>query len=106
MAKTEPDNKAQLENKHTERNSQWYVYLLRCADTTLYAGVTTDCKRRVREHNGEIKGGAKYTRVRRPVELVWSEQCEDRSSACKREAQVKKMSRSQKAEMVKKSRES
>lgn len=88
-------------SKEPRAQSQWYVYLLCCADNTFYAGVTTDCKRRVREHNGLIKGGARYTQARRPVELVWSEPCADRSSACKREAQIKKLKRAQKELLVK-----
>lgn len=81
--------------------TQWYVYLLRCADDTLYAGVTTDLMRRVREHNGEFKNkGAKYTKVRRPVELVYSEECEDRSVAGKREYEIRTLSRTQKLELV------
>ena len=81
--------------------SQWYVYLLCCADNTYYAGVTTDCERRVRQHNGLIKGGARYTQARRPVRIVWYEPCDDRSSACKREAQLKKLTRAQKAALIK-----
>jgi putative endonuclease len=81
--------------------SQWYVYLLCCADNTYYAGVTTDCERRVREHNGIIKGGARYTQARRPVQIVWSEPCDDRSAACKREAQLKKLKRAQKEFLIK-----
>ena len=49
----------------------WWVYLVRCSDQTLYSGVTVDLTRRVRQHNGELVGGARYTRGRRPVELVW-----------------------------------
>jgi putative endonuclease len=87
----------------TIEEAQWYVYLLRCADHTLYTGVTTDCKRRLRQHNGEIKGGAKYTRVRQPVVLVWKERCENRSKACQREAQIKKLSRANKLKLIDKS---
>jgi len=76
----------------------WMVYIVRCSDDSLYTGVTTDAERRVNEHNGQGgKGkGAKYTRVRRPVFLVYSEYCNDRSDACKRESAIKKMSRNQK----------
>lgn len=92
----QPLRLADVKCLNTSPKSQWYVYLLRCADDTLYAGVTTDCERRLREHNGEKKGGAKYTRVRRPVAILWSQTCDDRSSACQREAQIKKMSRAKK----------
>ena len=62
----------------------WYVYLLRCADATLYCGVTTDMERRLREHNAGSRG-AKYTRARRPVELVCCVAQPDASSACRLE---------------------
>ena len=66
----------------------WYVYLLRCADATLYCGVTTDMERRLREHNAGSRG-AKYTRARRPVELVCCVAQPDASSACRLEREVK-----------------
>lgn len=74
----------------------WQVYLLRCADGTLYTGVARDIERRLRQHNGELVGGAAYTRARRPVELLWSEGCEDRSSAQQREAAIKRLTRKEK----------
>lgn len=80
--------------------SKWYVYIARCADSSLYTGVTTELKRREREHNGELQGGAKYTRVRRPVEIVWSEPHENRSDATKREYQIKRYSRKKKLALV------
>jgi len=80
--------------------NQWYVYMLRCADGSLYTGVSTDPQRRLREHNGEIKGGARYTRARRPVTLVWQEEQADRSSACKREVAVKALRRTAKLKLV------
>lgn len=79
--------------------STWHIYILRCADGTLYTGVTTDLARRVSEHNESLKG-AKYTRVRRPVLLVYSEAFEDRSAACVREAAIKKLSREEKSKLV------
>ena len=78
----------------------WYVYILRCADNTLYTGVTTDTERRTKEHNESNKLGARYTRARRPVELVFRETCDDRSSACKREAEIKKLSRTAKLKLI------
>lgn len=71
-----------------------YVYLLRCADGTLYTGYTTDLLRRERAHNAGR--GAKYTRSRRPVTLVWWEEQPDKSAALRREAAVKKLSRREK----------
>lgn len=79
----------------------WCVYLVRCADGSLYAGVTTDPERRLRQHNGELAGGARYTRARRPVELVYRERCQDRSAACQREAEIKSLSRPQKLALLK-----
>jgi len=78
----------------------YYVYILECRDTTLYTGITTDLVRRVFEHN-ESEKGAKYTKLRRPVKLVYSEECLDRSSASKREYTIKKLSREKKLELIK-----
>lgn len=74
----------------------WYVYILKCADDSLYAGVARDLQRRLRQHNGELVGGSRYTRGRRPVELLWSATEPDRSSAQRREASIKKLSREEK----------
>ncbi len=74
----------------------WFVYLLRCADGTLYCGVTTDIQRRLSEHNGLKPGGAKYTRARRPVHLCTYAACEGRSSAQKLEDVVRKLPRNKK----------
>lgn len=78
----------------------WYVYLLRCADNSLYAGIATDVERRVNEHNCSDKLGAKYTRGRRPVKLVYQESVLTRSAALKREHAIKKLSRVQKEALV------
>ncbi len=77
----------------------YFVYILKCADETLYTGITTDIKRRVEEHNSSEKG-AKYTKLRRPVDLVYSEESENRSTASKREYAIKKLSRAQKLELI------
>ncbi len=74
----------------------WQVYLLQCADGTLYTGIATDLTRRLRQHNGELAGGPKYTRGRRPVNLLWSATAGDRSAALRREAAIKKLSRDEK----------
>lgn len=76
--------------------SDWAVYLLRCADGTLYTGISTDPARRLRQHNGEINGGARYTRTRRPVELLYCLPCGDRSAASRKEAEIKSMCRADK----------
>ena len=78
----------------------YYVYIVECADKTLYTGIATELERRVEEHNNSEKG-AKYTRVRRPVKLVYSEEYPDRSAASKREYEIKKkMSRTQKLKLI------
>lgn len=79
--------------------NRWFVYFVRCNDDSLYCGVTTDIARREREHNETIKG-AKYTRVRRPVTMVYQLACTDRSAACKEEARLKKLSKAQKEALI------
>lgn len=78
----------------------WFVYILRCADNSLYTGITTDTCRRVQEHNQCNRLGARYTRARRPVTLVWQEPHSSRSSALKREAALKKLSRPAKEQLL------
>ncbi len=75
-------------------SSSWFVYLLRCADGTLYAGITTDLDRRVFEHTAG--SGARYTRARLPVELSHAAPAADRSAASRREAALKKLPRAAK----------
>lgn len=78
----------------------YYVYIVKCADETLYTGIAKELERRIDEHNGSDKG-AKYTRVRRPVTLVYSEAYADRSLASKREYEIKKkMSRAEKLKLI------
>ena len=77
----------------------YFVYIVQCSDDTLYTGITTDVKRRVDEHNNSYKG-AKYTKLRRPVALVYTEKSDNRSEASKREYVVKKLSRSEKLELI------
>ena len=77
----------------------YFVYMLRCSDATLYTGITTDLQRRIIEHNESPKG-AKYTSLRRPVELVYSEELPDRSSATKRECAIKKLTKVKKMELI------
>lgn len=74
----------------------WHVYLLECADRTLYCGVTRDLARRLDQHNGLAPGGARYTRPRRPVRLAASLPCPDRSEACRLEARIKRLPRGRK----------
>jgi putative endonuclease len=77
----------------------YFLYILRCSDDTLYTGITTDIQRRLEEHNSSTKG-AKYTRSRRPVALVYTEKFEDRSSASKREYIIKRLSRAKKLALI------
>jgi len=77
----------------------WQVYILKCVDGTFYAGITTDLKRRVDEHNGSVLG-AKYTAGRRPVQLVWSKKCKNRSAASKEESCIKKLKREEKSKLI------
>ena len=78
---------------------KWYVYILRCADNTLYTGITTDLKRRMTEHNAKTLG-AKYTKAKRPVTLVYREPANNRSEALKREAAIKTRSKEQKELLI------
>ena len=81
-----------------KRKSPWTVYILRCADGSLYTGVTRDVARRVKEHNSN-KLAARYTRARRPVMLVYQEPARTRSAACKREYQIKQLTRRDKLKL-------
>lgn len=74
----------------------WVVYLLECGDGTLYCGVTTDLPRRLAEHGGELPGGARYTRTRRPVRLAACASMPDRASACRAEARLKRLPKGRK----------
>ena len=89
--------------KELSTKSSWFVYMLRCIDGSLYTGVTTDLERRIKEHNGEgAKGrGAKYTKARRPVTLVYCEQSNNRSSSQVREGELRKLSKTQKEKIAK-----
>ncbi len=76
----------------------WLVYILRCADGTLYTGITTDLDKRVEAHN--LGRGAKYTRARLPIELLYREGAESRSHASRREAEIKRLSRQEKLSLI------
>lgn len=78
----------------------YFVYIIQCNDQTLYTGITTDLDRRINEHNNS-KLGAKYTKVRRPVNLVYSKEFIDRSEASKEESKIKKLSRQEKLDLLK-----
>ena len=76
----------------------WYLYILRCRDDSLYTGITTDVQSRLEAHRAGK--GAKYTRGRAPLELVYSETCGDHSTALKREAQLKSLPRAGKMKLI------
>ena len=78
---------------------EWFVYIIRCDDQTLYTGISTDPDRRIAEHRTGSRG-ANYFAGRNPAEIVYREGGHDRSSASRREAQIKLLSRSAKLELV------
>jgi predicted GIY-YIG superfamily endonuclease len=78
----------------------WFFYVVRCADSSLYAGVSTDVQRRVREHNSGARG-AKYTRSRRPVSLAHYERFNDKGDALRREYSFKQLTRAEKLKVIK-----
>jgi putative endonuclease len=79
----------------------WQVYILKCADGTFYTGITTDLKRRVHEHNN-LPFGAKYTKSRRPVKLVFSRNIKNRPLAAKEEIRIKRLPKKEKIKLVQK----
>ncbi|MCU7843061.1 MAG: GIY-YIG nuclease family protein [Candidatus Thiodiazotropha sp. (ex Monitilora ramsayi)] len=79
----------------------WFVYMLRCVDGSLYTGITTDLQRRLDQHNQGT--GAKYTRSRRPVSLLYSQSCCSQSEALKREHAIKRMSSKDKWTLIEQS---
>jgi putative endonuclease len=78
----------------------WHVYIVRCADDSLYTGIARDLERRIAEHNAGNGTGASYTRSRRPVTLVYREAAGNRSAASKREYGIKQLSRAQKLVLI------
>lgn len=79
--------------------NKWTVYILRCADNTLYTGITDDLDRRIALHNAGK--GAKYTRGRGPVSICYREHCEDKGQALRREYEIKSLSRERKLALIK-----
>lgn len=77
----------------------YFIYILECNDGSLYTGITKDIAKRLDEHNTKDKG-AKYTKARRPVKLIYKESSDNRSTASKREYEIKKLSRLKKLELV------
>jgi putative endonuclease len=89
MSKSNPENST----------SPWFVYMIRASDESLYTGITTDVERRFNEHCGSVKG-ARFFRGRQPLEVVYTENHPDRSSALRREAVIKSLSRGLKLELI------
>jgi putative endonuclease len=81
---------------------KWVCYLLRCADDTLYCGITNDLEKRLAAHDAGT--ASKYTRARGPVELVFAEDCADRSAASKRESAIKNLTRAEKIVLIRSGR--
>ncbi len=79
----------------------YYLYIVRCSDKTLYTGIAKDVQKRVAEHNTSDLG-AKYTKARRPVKLIYSKKFKTRSTVSRAEAQIKKLSRKEKLNLIKK----
>jgi len=84
----------------SSRGCAWVVYIVRCADATLYTGIAKDVSRRVEEHNSSNVLAANYTRARRPVVLVHQEMTATRSTAGKREHEIKRMTRLEKEALI------
>lgn len=95
---TETVNRRSMKENENGWRGMNYTYIVECNDKTLYTGWTTDLEKRLQAHN--TGKGAKYTRSRRPVQLVYTEESEDRHTAMRREAQIKQMSRAEKLEMI------
>jgi putative endonuclease len=88
-----------MSNNSKKDQSQWYVYIIRASDNRLYTGVTTDVERRFNEHCGTTKG-ARFFRGRQPLEVVYTENHPDRSSAQRRESVIKGLSRDLKLDLI------
>ncbi len=82
-----------------KKSGAYYVYILLCADNTLYVGSTTDLKKRLHQHN-HLKSGAHYTKIRRPVVLVWSKKCRTYATARKKEGELKRLTRVEKLRLI------
>ena len=81
----------------------WHIYIIKCSDKTLYTGITTDVERRLDEHNSST--GAKYTRGRGPVELLYTAEFEDKPAASKEEYRIKQMTRADKLKFIENKKE-
>ena len=86
---------------HEKNMNNWYVYIVQCSDDSLYTGITKDLNRRVEEHNSNDMLGARYTRARRPVSLVYKEVLNTRTEAARREYELKLLRRKEKLALIK-----
>ena len=84
---------------------EWSVYIVRCADGSLYTGIAIDVERRLAEHNADDRLGARYTRARRPVTLEYSEARDGRSDAARRESEIKRYDRAAKEQLIAEARQ-
>ena len=84
----------------TTPQNNWLIYILKCVDGSLYCGITNNIEKRLKQHKGEIIGGAKYTRSHWPCKLVYKEKSANRSKALQREAIIKKMSKVEKQTLI------
>lgn len=100
MANTKTGTIVSLPAGAAETTAPWQVYILRCADGSLYTGIARDLGRRLAEHNGKSAAGASYTRARRPVRLVYSEGAASRSAASRREYEIKQLTRAEKLQLI------
>jgi putative endonuclease len=83
-----------------KNQNNWLIYILECEDGSLYCGITNNLEKRLKQHKGEIKGGARYTRSHWPCKLVYKEKSASRSEASQREAIIKKMSKDKKQALI------
>ncbi len=89
----------------TSDQNNWLIYILKCKDGSLYCGITNNLENRLKQHKGEVKGGAKYTRSHWPCKLVYKEKSASRSEALQRESVIKKMSKDEKQALINSARE-
>lgn len=90
----------EMEEMEEESGPKWWVYLIRCGDGSLYTGIATDVDRRFGEHESQGPKGAKYTRGKLPLELVYRREEGTRSEACKEELRIKSLTRRQKLALI------
>jgi putative endonuclease len=93
-------NDKNINDKNKKSKDYWFLYILECGDGSLYTGITNNLEKRIEAHKNGT--GAKYTRGRLPLKLLYNEKCKNRSAASKREIEVKKLSRAEKLSLINK----